>query len=220
MRRDQGRTRGVTESRERGHRGLSAVALGSGENRVELGLHGSCVDGAGSPFVAAVATVSLGSSVRSLSSGLRTSGAASSAITGIASIRTSTSALGPDPNLEAQLLAARRTPAELAALVDRVEENVRANIRSLREALADQVDLREVFHTLFPSSLAFEAARTPDGGRQIWKISGDADFGKLLGSKRSDRGFECVATPTRNDANETGRAHASGFSGAVLTAAR
>ena len=80
--------------------------------------------------------------------------------------------------------------------MDRVEENVRANIQSLREALADQVDLREVFHTVFPSGLTFEAARTPDGCRQIWKISGDADFAKLLRGKRSDRGFEWMATPT------------------------
>ena len=53
-------------------------------------------------------------------------------------------------NLEAQLIAARRTPTELAALVDRVEAKVRTNIRSLREALADQADLGEVFQTMFP----------------------------------------------------------------------
>ena len=37
---------------------------------------------------------------------------------------------------------------------------------------------------------------TPDGARHIWKVSGDADFAAILGRKRSDRGFECVATPT------------------------
>ena len=79
-------------------------------------------------------------------------------------------------NLNAQLIAAKRTPAELAALAQRVEENVRANIRSLREALATQVGLREVFQAMFPDGLTFEAARTPDGSRQIWKISGDADL--------------------------------------------
>jgi hypothetical protein len=99
-------------------------------------------------------------------------------------------------NLEAQLIAARRTPAELAALVDRVETNVRANVASLREALAEQSDLREVFQAMFPRGLTFEPARTSDGARQIWEISGDVDFATLLGSKRSDRGFECVATPT------------------------
>jgi hypothetical protein len=42
-------------------------------------------------------------------------------------------------NLEAQLVAARRTPAELAALVDRVESNVRARVTALRHPL-DQAD--------------------------------------------------------------------------------
>src|SRR5213078_4630823 len=79
-------------------------------------------------------------------------------------------------NLNAQLIAATRTPAELAALAQRVEENVRANIRSLREALATQVDLREVFQAMFPDGLTFEAARTPDDSRQLWKISGDTDL--------------------------------------------
>jgi site-specific DNA recombinase len=80
-------------------------------------------------------------------------------------------------NLEAQLIAAKRTPSELAALVERVESNVRAKTRSLREALSEQTDLREVFQAMFPGGLTFEPARTPDGARQIWKISGDADFG-------------------------------------------
>ena len=99
-------------------------------------------------------------------------------------------------SLEAQLIAARRTPAELAALVDRVEANVRTNIALLREALAAKADLREVFQSMFPGGLTFEPARTPDGSRQIWNISGDADFASLLRGRRSDRGFECVATPT------------------------
>lgn len=79
-------------------------------------------------------------------------------------------------NLEAQLLAAKRSPAELAALIDRVEANVRASAAKLREALADDADRREVFHAMFPDGLTFEPARTPNGSRQIWKISGDADF--------------------------------------------
>jgi hypothetical protein len=29
---------------------------------------------------------------------------------------------------------------------------------------------------MFPDGLSFEPTRTPDGARQIWKISGDADF--------------------------------------------
>lgn len=55
-------------------------------------------------------------------------------------------------NLEAQLIAAKRTPEELAALVDRVEANVRANVASLRGALAEQSDLREVFQAMFPGA--------------------------------------------------------------------
>ena len=77
-----------------------------------------------------------------------------------------------------------------------MEANVRTNVASLREALAEQSDLREVFQAMFPRGLTFVPARTPDGERQIWQISGDADFAALLRGKRSDRGFECVATPT------------------------
>ena len=29
---------------------------------------------------------------------------------------------------------------------------------------------------MFPSGLTFEPARTPDGSRQVWRISGEADF--------------------------------------------
>jgi hypothetical protein len=76
-------------------------------------------------------------------------------------------------NLEAQLIAARRSPAELAALVDRVEANVRTNVAKLRESLADEADRREVFQAMFPEGLTFEPTRTPDGSRQIWKISGN-----------------------------------------------
>jgi hypothetical protein len=119
-------------------------------------------------------------------------------------------------NLQAQLIAARRTPDELAALVDRVEATVRANVLSLREALADPTDLREIFLAMFPRGLTFEPARSPDGLRQIWKISGDADFTAILGGKRSDRGFECIATPTGNHANETGPADLRGFYSALV----
>src|SRR4051812_12509528 len=53
-------------------------------------------------------------------------------------------------NLEAQLIAARRTPGEMAALIDRVEANVRTNVARLRQTLVDQADLREVFQAMFP----------------------------------------------------------------------
>jgi hypothetical protein len=55
-------------------------------------------------------------------------------------------------NLEAQLIVTRRTPADMAALVERVEENVRTNIRSLRAALTERPDLRDVFHTTLPKA--------------------------------------------------------------------
>jgi site-specific DNA recombinase len=99
-------------------------------------------------------------------------------------------------NLEAQLIAAKRTPADLAALIGRVEANVRANVKGLRDALADQDDLREVFLVMFPRGLTFEPARTPDGSRQIWKISGDADFAATTRGRMTQPGFEWRATPT------------------------
>lgn len=81
-------------------------------------------------------------------------------------------------HLQAQVIAAKRTPAELAAVMDKVEANVRANVANLSQGLADPGDLREVFQSMFPNGLTFEPARTPDGSRQIWKISGDADFAR------------------------------------------
>jgi DNA invertase Pin-like site-specific DNA recombinase len=99
-------------------------------------------------------------------------------------------------NLTAQLIAAKRTPAELAALIDRVEANVRANVVRLRQALVDQADLREVFQAMFPDGLTFEATRTPDGARQIWKISGEADFAVVAGN-RSDFPVSFASRPQR-----------------------
>lgn len=98
-------------------------------------------------------------------------------------------------NLEAQLVAARRTPAELAALVDRVEANVRARVTALRHSL-DQADLREVFQAMFPDGLTFEPARTPDGARQIWKISGYADFAAV-----AEAGLVSFSSRPQRDSN-------------------
>jgi hypothetical protein len=116
--------------------------------------------------------------------------------------------------------AADRGPANSRRsrrLIDRVEANVRTNVVRLRQALVNQADLREVFQAMFPDGLTLEAARTPDGMRQIWEISSDAGFAAILGRKRSDRGFECVATPTGSDANETGRAYALGIPGTTTS---
>jgi site-specific DNA recombinase len=90
-------------------------------------------------------------------------------------------------NLEAQLIAARRTPAELAALIERVERNVRYNVAKVRQALADEGDRREVFQAMFPSGLTFEPTRTPDNSRQIWMISGEADFAVITENDGSSR---------------------------------
>jgi site-specific DNA recombinase len=90
-------------------------------------------------------------------------------------------------SLEAQLLAARRTPKELASIVDRVEATVRSNVADLQNALRDQKDLRHVFQALFPSGLTFTPAREPDGTRQIWKIEGEADLAMLAGSSGESR---------------------------------
>lgn len=68
----------------------------------------------------------------------------------------------------------------------------RARLHDLRSALAEQRDLREVFLALFPDGLTFTPARTPDGKRKIWKITGKANLQSLVGGFRS----ECVATPT------------------------
>ena len=86
--------------------------------------------------------------------------------------------------------------AEYNGEVDRVDESVRANIRSLREALVSQVDLREVFLAMFPGGLSFEPARTPDGARQIWKISGDADFAAVTEPSLVSFGERATRSPT------------------------
>ncbi len=78
-------------------------------------------------------------------------------------------------HLEAQIIAAKRTPADLAALITKIEAAARSRL-DLRTALADRQDLREVFLALFPNGLTFTPARTEDGGRQVWRINGAANF--------------------------------------------
>ena len=90
-------------------------------------------------------------------------------------------------NLDAQVIAARRTPDELRAMVDRIEATVRTNVADLHRALRDRDDLRHVFQAMFPTGLTFTPARTPDGVRQIWKIEGDADLGQLAEPSRESR---------------------------------
>jgi hypothetical protein len=87
---------------------------------------------------------------------------------------------------------AKRMPVELVALVERIEDSARRKLSNLRAALTDQRDLREVFLALFPSGLQFTSTRTPDGARQVWKISGSASYSSLV----DQTGPERVATPT------------------------
>ena len=84
-------------------------------------------------------------------------------------------------HLEAQIIAARRTPEELASLVTKIESGARGRLADLRSALADKRDLREVFLALFPDGLSFTPARTPGDSRAVWRIEGAASFGSLVG---------------------------------------
>src|SRR6185436_17784060 len=100
-------------------------------------------------------------------------------------------------NLEAQFAAARRTPAELAALIDQVEASVKERLADVRGALADRRDLRELRLGLFPRGLTFSPARTPDNSRAVWKLRGPAVY-KVLGGRSS-------GAPTRGGPNGSGR---------------
>jgi hypothetical protein len=75
--------------------------------------------------------------------------------------------------LEARFLTAKKTPDELAKLVKQIEISARTKLANLRAALADETDRRQLFLALFPDGLTFAPDRTPDGKRQIWRLSGD-----------------------------------------------
>ncbi len=94
-------------------------------------------------------------------------------------------------HLEAQLIAARRTPQQLTRLVEKIDASARDRLRALRSALGDQRDLREVFLVLF-----LTPARTADGGRQVWRIEGAVNLRTVV----DQIGPDCVATPTGQDA--------------------
>ena len=97
-------------------------------------------------------------------------------------------------HLEARVLAAKRTPDELAALVTKIEAGARAKLADLRTALAEKRDLREVFLALFPEGLSFTPARTADGARAIWRIEGAASLDRLL-----DGPISSLAQPRRKE---------------------
>jgi site-specific DNA recombinase len=94
--------------------------------------------------------------------------------------------------LEGQIIAAKRSPEDLVALIAKIEASARERLQTLRAALADRHDLREVFLALFPDGLTFLPARTPDGSRQVWRIKGAANLGRLV----EGTGPDYVATPT------------------------
>lgn len=98
--------------------------------------------------------------------------------------------------LETQILTAKKTPDELTKLVKQIETTSRAKLADFRAALAEESDRREVFLALFPDGLSFTPARTEDGRRQIWRVTGDADLGSLINST----GSEMITTrPPAND---------------------
>jgi hypothetical protein len=102
-------------------------------------------------------------------------------------------------HLEAQIIAVKKTPAELTKLVKQIETTSRVKLADLRAALADESDRREMFLALFPEGLTFTTARTPDGKRQIWQISGDIDLGSLT----DGAGSRIVTIPRpANDENQ------------------
>ncbi len=64
--------------------------------------------------------------------------------------------------LEVQIAAARRTPDEVASLMDTVEATCRQRLTDLRTALSAPTDLREVFVALFPDGLVLHPDIAPD----------------------------------------------------------
>ncbi len=98
--------------------------------------------------------------------------------------------------LEAQILTAKKTPAELTKLVRQIETSARTKLADLRAALANDADRRDAFLALFPDGLKFAADRTPDGKRQVWRITGDIDLGSLVDASGSKR------ITTRSPAND------------------
>ena len=104
-------------------------------------------------------------------------------------------------HLESQISSARRTPAEYESLIERVEASIKERLADIRGVLAKGCDLREILMALFPKGLQFSPARTPDGGRQIWKIRGPANYAVLrtgdLGALRSNANCDPDGIRTR-----------------------
>ena len=79
--------------------------------------------------------------------------------------------------------AARRTPAMVGEVFDKLEAAVRVKLKNLRAALAiDPAGARDAYLALFPEGLTFRAAevgkaRGPRRTRRVWAISGMAHLG-------------------------------------------
>ena len=84
--------------------------------------------------------------------------------------------------LKIAIESARRTPAMVTDLLDKVETVVREKLADVRAALAaDPAGAREVYAALFPEGLAFEPAEVTSTKnrrvRKVWAISGTASLG-------------------------------------------
>ncbi len=78
--------------------------------------------------------------------------------------------------LEAELVAAKRTPKMLADLMVKVETSARRKLENMRTTLAaDPSGAREVYKALFPEGLIFKP--TQKGTRRVWEIHGIARLG-------------------------------------------
>lgn len=92
-----------------------------------------------------------------------------------------------------------------------IETTARTKLADMRAALADESNRRELFLALFPDGLKFAADRTPDGKRQVWRITGDIDLGSLIDATGSKR------IATRTPANDGDGANAGGSNPAKET---
>ena len=97
------------------------------------------------------------------------------------------------------MLTAKKTRDEPAKLVKQIEISARAKLADRCAALADESDRRELLLALFPDGLTFAPNRTPDGQRQIWRITGDIDLGALVDASGS-RSIT-TRTPANDSAN-------------------
>ncbi len=80
--------------------------------------------------------------------------------------------------LDAELIAAKRTPEAVSELMADVERSARAKLEALSDTLTYERDtLRELFVALFPEGLVFTPTPRKNGKRRVWAVSGSADLG-------------------------------------------